>query len=373
MQRPPIAIFVHNLAATGVVRNAIAIATEAVQNGHAVDLVVWRAEGTLADSLDPAIRLVTLDRSGIASGRGSELVRALLPLRRYLRTEKPALILSAGNHGHLLVWAALRGMSSIQRIYRISNELARPDEKGTMKSRLRHRIAMLLLRDADRIVTVSQRLRDVMGDDPKITVIPNGVAVEKVRAAAQHPCEHPWLQDGAPPVMMGIGRFVRQKNWKNLLSALAIVNRSTDLRLIILGAGSERARHWLEAEIAANGLSGKVALPGTVANPFAWLARARLFALPSFWEGSPNVLLEAMACGVPVVASWSAGNAAEILDGGRFGLLIDPNDPEEIARAILTQYDPASRIVPQKRAEAFDLSVTLTRYRQLLGVLLRAR
>lgn len=371
MQHPRIAIFVHNLAATGVVRNALAIATQATQQDYAVDLIVWRAEGTLAGSLNPAIRLVTLDKSGIASGRETELIRALPPLRRYLKKERPALILSAGNHGHLLVWAALRGLRPIKRIYRISNELARPDEKGTLKSRLRHATARLLLRDADRIVTVSARLRDVMGDNPKIAVISNGVAVEMVRAAALKPCDHPWLQAGQPPVMLGIGRFVRQKNWSGLLQALAIVNRSTPLRLILLGDGSDAARAELEAEISALGLGDKVILPGTVANPFAWLARARLFALPSFWEGSPNVLLEAMACDIPVVASWSAGNATEILDGGRYGLLVDPEDIDNIAHAILAQYDPATRILPHQRAGAFDLSVTLARYMQLFGDLLR--
>lgn len=371
MHRPRIALFVHNLAATGVVRNAIAIASEAMRNGYNVDLVVWSAEGTLACSLDPEIRLITLDKSGVASGRGTELLRALLPLRRYLKRERPALLLSAGNHGHLLVWAALRGLASIRRIYRISNELARPDENDTLKSRFRHWTSRLLLRDADRIVTVSARLRDVMGDNPKIAVIPNGVAVEKVRAAALRPCDHPWLQAGAPPVMLGIGRFVRQKNWGGLLRALAIVNHTIPLRLILLGDGSQAARAELEAEIEALGLSGKVALPGTVANPFAWLARARLFALPSFWEGSPNVLLEAMACAVPVVASWSAGNAAEIVDGGRYGLLIDPKDIEDIARAICSQYDPETRILPQDRASAFDLSVTLDSYIRLIDGLVR--
>lgn len=371
MQRPRIAIFVHNLAATGVVRNAIAIATEAVQHGYSVDLVVWRAEGTLAGTLNPDIRLVTLDTSGIASGRETELIRAAKPLRRHLKAERPALILSAGNHGHLLVWASLRGLDFVRRVYRISNELARPDEEGTFKSRFRHWTARLLLRDADRIVTVSSRLAYVLENDPKITIIPNGVAVDKVRTAALESCDHPWLQAGQPPVMLGIGRFARQKNWCNLLRALAIVNRTADLRLIILGNGPKAARATLEAEISTLGLTGKVDLPGTVSNPFAWLARARLFALPSFWEGSPNVLLEAMACGIPVVASSTAGNAVEIIESGRYGVLIDPQDTEELARAILTQYDPATRILPQNRADAFDLSVTLASYMRVLDALVR--
>ena len=87
--------------------------------------------------------------------------------------------------------------------------------------------------------------------------------------------------------------------------------------------------------------------------------------LPSWWEGSSNVLLEAIACGTPVVASRTAGNAAEILGDDEYGLLVDPSSAEELAAAILTQIGPGPTL-PKDRAQAYDRSVAMTAYAQLV-------
>src|SRR3546814_6807722 len=92
---------------------------------------------------------------------------------------------------------------------------------------------------------------------------------------------------------------------------MAIACRTRPLRLIILGESRDDARRMLLARAEALGIAGAIDLPGRVDNVFPWLAQAKVFALPSLWEGAPNVLLEAMACGVPVVAAISAGNAGD--------------------------------------------------------------
>ena len=138
------------------------------------------------------------------------------------------------------------------------------------------------------------------------------------------------------------------------------------LRLVILGKGTEGEREALLKLAGRLGIANAIDLPGVEENPFPLLSRASVFALPSLWEGSSNALLEALACGVPVVAARSAGNAAAVLDEGRYGLLVQPDDPEAMGQALLQQADPIRRLMPGRRADAFDLAATLDSYAELL-------
>lgn len=144
-----------------------------------------------------------------------------------------------------------------------------------------------------------------------------GVARDRISAIA-NPVDHDAIaaQAAAPSSLaidgdyvVAAGRLVPNKNFALLIDAFAA--SGLPHRLVIMGEGPERAS--LEAQIAANGLTDRVSLPGFVANPFAVLARARLFAMPSNAEGFPNGLIEAMACGLPVVATNCASGPSEIL------------------------------------------------------------
>jgi glycosyltransferase involved in cell wall biosynthesis len=136
--------------------------------------------------------------------------------------------------------------------------------------------------------------------------------------------------------------------------------RERPLRLIILGSGSTEERQRLLQLAKSSGIGDDVHLQGEVANPYPFMARASVFALPSQWEGSSNVLLEALACNVPIVAARSAGNAQEVLGYGRFGLLVEPQDVEGMAQALLYQVSPdACR--PDNRASDFALHTAVAR------------
>jgi N-acetylgalactosamine-N,N'-diacetylbacillosaminyl-diphospho-undecaprenol 4-alpha-N-acetylgalactosaminyltransferase len=176
-----------------------------------------------------------------------------------------------------------------------------------------------------------------------------GVARDRVSAIA-NPVDHDAIaaQAAAPSPLaidgdyvVAAGRLVPNKNFALLIDAFAA--SGLPHRLVIMGEGPERAS--LEAQIAANGLTGRVMLPGFVANPYAVLARARLFAMPSNAEGFPNGLVEAMACGLPVVATNCASGPSEILAGVSrdsvvearqvpAGALVPPNDVAAFASAL---------------------------------------
>ena len=364
---PSLAIFVHDLSATGVVRNALAIAHHMQdRGGWKVRLLLCRDDGDLAGMAEGLEREV-LGGAGKRS-RSSVVARAIPRLRAALKRDPPDILLSAGNHGHLACWLATRGMDRPLRIYRFSNDLAhRAGRPGALPGAFRRRlVARTVIRDAARVVLVSPGLADepVLAralDSGKACTIRNGAPLDAIAAQKDRPCGHPWLAQTVP-VIIGVGRLVEQKNFLTLLRAVAQARRTRALRLILLGGGSAANRAELQRWSESLGLAHAVDFLGRVANPFPFIARAAVLAVPSLWEGSSNVLLEAMACGTPVVAARTAGNAAEVLDGGRYGLLVDPLDVAGMAEAILRQCDPATRILPGARAAQFDINRTLDAY-----------
>jgi glycosyltransferase involved in cell wall biosynthesis len=185
--------------------------------------------------------------------------------------------------------------------------------------------------------------------------IASGVDVAHARAMAQAPSPHPWLDEGGDvPVVLGIGRLRPQKNFGLLIDAVAQARRERRLRLVIVGGGSAAEAAALAQRAADAGLGADMLLAGETGNVFAWAARAGVFVLPSRWEGSSLALLEAMAVGTPVIASALAGDAAQVLGEGRYGVLVNGADSAELARAILTQFgDDAVR--PGDRALDYGL------------------
>lgn len=371
-----LAIFLHDFSATGVVRNAIAIAAHmSAREGWRVTLVAVRADGVMLDDARASgAAVVSLLGSGARrGGRWVDMVRCVLLLRHWLKAVRPDGLLSAGNHGHLTVWAAARGLADERRIYRISNDLHRRNDQRSIRARARQAVHRALERDAWQVVLVSPGLAQqgvyaraaAVG---RARVIRNGVNIPRVRQLAGMPCDHPAFADDVP-VVLGVGRLAKQKNFGALVAAVALARQARPLRLVLLGDGSAGARADLRAQADALGLGDDFLLLPGCDNPFPFMARAALVALPSLWEGAPNVLLEAMACGRPVVAAHSAGSAAEILDHGRYGVLTDPDDPSSMAQALLRQIDPETRILPGDRVAAFSSAATLTAYEDVFDTL----
>jgi glycosyltransferase involved in cell wall biosynthesis len=124
----------------------------------------------------------------------------------------------------------------------------------------------------------------------------------------------------------------------------------------------------LEEKIRDAGLHGEVRLEGFVDNPFAYMRRADLFVLSSAWEGLPGVLIQAMACGTPVVSTDCPSGPREILEGGRLGPLVPVGDPEALARAILeTLRRPPAAGPLRARAGDFSLGKITRQYLELLA------
>lgn len=371
VQAPPrIAIFVADFSATGVVINAIAIAGELLRRRAEVRFVATRAEGTLQSALPPGIGITQLLPDGPRLPRRKRLRQSVLAYRHFLKCFAPAVIFSAGNHGHLTTAAAAIGRRDVRVVVRISNDLdhGSPGARQGLVARLLRRFKFQrITAAADRIIFVSQTLLRSWAaigaaDRSKSSVIPNGVDVDAVRRKAAEPCHHPWLADDVP-LVLGVGRLAEQKNFATLIHAVALASEPRPLRLLLIGDGP--LGESLNGEAAAAGLSDRFQIIPPVPNPMPYLARAAVVAVPSWWEGASNVLLESIACGTAVVASQTAGNAEEVLDGGRFGVLVDPGDAEDIACGLLKQVGEAP-VLPGDRALQFSRQAAVGAYADLL-------
>ena len=365
-----ILVFVEDFGATGVVRNAIAIAARLAEIGHEVTLLAAKPDGVLRETVAATVVTAALNDAGEEGSRKAVMRRSFLHFRTYLKREKPDIVFSSGNHGHLLVLAGARFLPC-RTIVRISNDLdhwSTDHEAGAWARWTRKLKFRAILTLADRSVLVSNRLlAQVMALDPglarKAIVIPNGVDVAAVRQQSKGELPDGRLFDGSAPTILAMGRLVPQKNFATLLEALAIARRSKDVRLLLVGTGPMKT--GLLALVEGLGISDAVQMIDPVPNPFPIMKRSAAMILPSWWEGSSNVLLEAIACGTPVIASKTAGNAAEILGEDEYGSLVDPGSPEQLAAAILKQVGPDATL-PNDRAQAYDRNVALKAYADLV-------
>ncbi|MCI4588648.1 glycosyltransferase [Sphingobium sp. BYY-5] len=367
-----ICVYVHALVATGVVRNARLIAADLAAQGHAVQLVTALPGG---EGVPGVTHHALLEKA--RPSRLREKLHAAIALRRHLLRERPTMLISAGNHGHGTAWAGSRGVPGLKRVYRISNDIMRVipgAPSGGVRRWGRIAMARLIAADAAHLVLVSPTLADTpafagAAREQRLSVIANGIDVVAARRRIGDAAPYPWLNEDVP-VLLAIGRLAPQKNFDTLLRAFGLLRRERPARLIILGESRDDAREKLTAQARQIGIADDLALPGTVANVFPWLVRCDAFVLPSWWEGSANVLLEAMAVDAPCVASISAGNAAQLLNDGRHGLLIDPADAQAMAQAMARQIDPATRIRPGDRIAMFGMESVSAGWGKLVDRLL---
>ncbi len=390
-----IAIFLPNLAGGGIARAFLAVADGLIDRGYRVDLVLSRPRGPYLEKVSAAINLVELSPAQDLRGRAHawaaapearrELLRpVMLALRsapalpfiasfaRYLDEAKPACVMSSKTHNNLVaVWG--RRMAKTKPRLLLSEQTNLSAEiRVASRSRWRH-IAPLVGRvfpSADVITSVS----DGVGDDlAQITGIPRA-RIHTVYNPAMRPSVversaeevgHPWFEASDIPVVLAAGRLVEQKDFSMLLEAFAELRRWREARLVILGEGRDRG--VLEERIRKLGLESHCDMPGFVENPYAYMARASLFAFSSAWEGFGNALVEAMACGCPVVSTDCPSGPSEILDGGKYGSLVPVGNHIAMAEAMeRTLADPPPADTVRARAAAFSVDATVEGYLDLL-------
>ena len=166
-------------------------------------------------------------------------------------------------------------------------------------------------------------------------------------------------------MLLAAGRFVEQKDFTNLLRAFALLREKRLAKLMLLGEGPLRSR--LEKQIQELGLGDDTCMPGFILNHLRYYKKCSAFVLSSRWEGLPGVVLEALACGCPVVSTDCPSGPAEILDHGKYGHLVPVGDSRALAEAMGKALDSLPDPAPLfQRAKQFSVDKAVSNYLSVL-------
>lgn len=328
----PVCLLLPDLRGGGAERSLLRLGSELAHGGRVVDIVVGMARGSLASEVPRGVDLFDLAHPRLRT--------ALPSMVRYLKGRRPTHVVATLEHAVVLAdWAIRLAWTDTVLIPRVANTLSRATADARGLAHVANRLALRTYRRAKLVVAVSQGVSDDLVithglSRDRVRVVPNPVVVPEVLAARERPPSHPWFSDGRPPVVMGMGRLTRQKNFSLLVDAFARAREAVpDARLVILGDGEDRAT--LAARIRDRGITQQVDMPGFVQDPFPLLARAHVFVLSSDYEGLPGALIQALACGATVVATDCTSGPREVLDGGRHGTLVPVGDVDALRAAIV--------------------------------------
>lgn len=355
-----VAFFLPLLSGGGAERVMLNLAAGFVEKGVQVDFVLSKAEGPYLDQVPGGVRLIDLKSGGVLTG--------LPGLVRYLRRERPDALISALDHANIIaIWAKLLARTGTRTVVTLHNTIsikmrsASRFSKGKFLPFLIH----FFIGKADAIIAVSKGVAEDYARKTaipleKVKVIYNPVISETLLEKAREPLGHPWFGPGQIPVLLSVGRLTEQKNFPGLIKAFARVRKEKPARLMILGEG--RLRPDLEELVERLNLTEDVALPGFVENPYQYMSRASVFVLSSTWEGLPTVLIEALAVGVPVVATDCKSGPDEILRGGELGRLVPVDDADALAGAIVACLESKPLDVPEDELNKFTLDWAVQEY-----------
>lgn len=361
--------FVKNLLGGGAERVAVNLLQGLPPDVFTQELVLVSAWGPFLEQVPAHVKQLDLRR-------GHNVAAAVVPLVRYLRKRRPDVLLSHLAHANVAAVAAARLAGVGTRVVLVEhndNSLLDAGRTRSAASRLMQAAKSRVYRQADVIVGVSHGVTQYVSrtfgvPQEKLRTVYNPVVSPELLARSREPLSHPWFAPGEPPVLLASGRLREQKDFSTLLQAFAQVRRAQPCRLVILGEGELRPE--LEAEVAERGLQNDVLLPGFVPNPYPYMRAAALFVLSSRWEGLPTVLVEAMACGTPVVATDCPSGPREILEGGRLGRLVGVADPAALAQALLAELaQPTPPEILTARAADFSYERAVNTYTELFASL----
>lgn len=343
---------------------ALSLANALVARGHAVDVLSEAPPDRFVDEplLDSRVGRVIL-------GKG---LMARLRLIAYVRRHPDLHLVTALNRYNLgaVMLKPLFGPRVHLCLTQHENLSADVAWKKPNKYRLTAFAVRRYFNKADAVVAVSRGLADDLRDNwgvapARIHVIYNPAfddrCVEKSRVAVPHR----WLSKKTLPVIIAAGRLHAVKGFDNLLHAFARLRARLDSRLIILGEGPERRS--LESLVGELRLCEDVSMPGHVPEVAPWFARADVFALSSRREGFANVLVEALAAGLPIVATRCPSGPDEVLDRGRWGTLVDVGNVEQMSDALhRALVEPRCDIAALRgRAMEFSVDRAIERYLDL--------
>jgi glycosyltransferase involved in cell wall biosynthesis len=360
-----IAFFLMDLNGGGAEKVMLSLANGFAKQGLEVDLVLVKLEGEYLTSISPKVRTIDL--------KSHRLIAGLPQLIKYLRKNRPKVMISAlEDPNTIAIIAKVLARVSTRTIVTVHNHLSRECmQSNHLKRKLTPLFIRWLFPLADKVVSVSQGVADdaarLSGLNPEhIQVIYNPIFSPDLLEKFKTPVNHHWFDDRQPPVILGVGRLTKQKDFATLIRAFALVRRQYSVKLMILGQGEELPA--LEALVKELNLVNAVTFAGFVANPYAYMSKAKMLVMTSIFEGFGNVLVEGMVAGISVVSTDCESGPSEILANGKYGMLAAVGDVQGLATAMInTLNNPLDPEILKKRGQEFSLEAALTKYQRLFN------
>lgn len=360
-----ISVFLPSIDGGGAERVMVLLCNELVARGMQVELVLGTSGGVYQAILSDKVKVICLNEARVS--------KALFACARYLKRGKPDVLISAMKHSNLMCICA-------KMISRVKTKLLIVDHNNFSKanssnSYILSKLFLFLMRvlypRADLIGAVSKGVaedlsRSLKLPNERVNVLYNPVIDGGFDSKSREVVEFKWFNEDIP-TFVGVGRLTEQKNFNLLIDAFYKYQKKNIGRLLILGEGEER--NALEKKVSELGLDSLVEMPGFLQNPYAYLRNSSVFVLSSDWEGLPTCLIEALACGLPIVSTNCPSGPLEILENGKWGALVPVGDAEALAEAMesaIKNNHNAERLV--ERSEFFSVEKAVDRYIELLGV-----
>lgn len=358
--------YLHSFEPGGVELDVLRLTRAWRDRGNDALIVVGRGKGALAE-VAPDLPYEVL-QSGRLSTEPIESLWMIWHLRRIVCALRPDVIVCPGN-GFTMVAVGLRlvlGRKCPPIIHRVSNDLVRRDLPAPM--RLANRIWQHLQAPVFAVIVgmaepARAEIIQYMGADPRRVVTINNASLTDadVERLAQTRSDVPRGRSGRH--FLAVGRLVAQKNFDLLLMAFARMARPDD-RLTIVGDGQLRAA--LQRQADALGIAAQVSMPGHQNSVDPWFASADLLVLSSDYEGLGIVVIEALAAGLPVVATDCGPNMALLLDG--VGRLVPPRNVAALAAAMTVIVDdPVDVGAMRARAQQFTVEANIDSWLDLFA------
>jgi len=396
-----ISFLLDNLTGGGAEKVILNLASGFTKLGHPVDILVCKMEGVLCNRIPAGVNLVPLEASSpnlgfLCAMRADPAAfraiagmftkrkpfRFIPPIAAHLKVGRPAVLVSALPKSNINAVLAKYYSGTPTRVVvgaHINMSTQDTECYSSGKSKLRYMRPLLqrCYRRADAVVAVSEGVaKDIakyLGlHRAHITAIYNPIETREIEALSHEPLSHPWFDSGTVPVILGVGRFVAQKDFPLLLSAFARIRENRRVRLMLLGgdeSSAEQREHKQQLSSLASqlGVQEDFDMPGFKVNPYPFLRKASVFVLSSRYEGFGNVLVEALLCGCSVVSTNCPSGPAEILSDGKYGMLVPVGDERGLAEAIgETLKNPQNMAILRARGEEFSIENAVERYRKVL-------
>jgi glycosyltransferase involved in cell wall biosynthesis len=364
---PDFAVVLRAFEGGGAQRDMILLCNALAATGVRIVVLTLRPDGPLRGLLDPTITVVQVP--------GGQIRYAIPGLRRVLRDLKAAAIVSSEASLNLCTLIAVRTLPRNKQPKLVLREVGSPSIAQTRdpyaQNRIAYRVLRRLYRFADRVVALTEGARRDLREnfavpaDRIALMLTNAVIPD---AEARRIARWDGESGREPDLIVSVGRLSPEKDQRTLIRAVAMLPADLPWRLALVGDGAERAA--LEALVRELGLADRVVFTGQVADPFAFMMRARVAVCASVYEGLCNAIIEALACGTAVVSTDCPYGPSEILQGGRFGTLTPVGDAKAMAAAIAA----AMRDVPDRgalRGRGFDYTAARAaeRFLEIIGEL----